>query len=70
MSGDTLSAVLVIIGDITLKVVIPLLIAYLIGSLPTGYLVARLRRGIDIRQVGSRNMGAMNVFYRWVSGTA
>ncbi len=37
--------------------------AYLIGSLPTAYLVSRLRRGIDIRDVGTRNMGAMNVFY-------
>jgi glycerol-3-phosphate acyltransferase PlsY len=35
--------------------------AYLLGSLPTGYLVARAR-GVDIRTVGSRNMGATNVF--------
>jgi acyl phosphate:glycerol-3-phosphate acyltransferase len=34
---------------------------YLLGSIPTGYLVARLR-GIDIRTVGSKNMGATNVF--------
>jgi glycerol-3-phosphate acyltransferase PlsY len=37
------------------------LLGYLLGSLPTGYLVARLR-GIDIRTVGSKNMGATNVF--------
>jgi len=47
-----------------LNIAVALICAYLIGSLPTGYLVARLRRGIDIRQVGSRNMGAMNVFYQ------
>jgi len=35
--------------------------AYLLGSLPTGYLVARTR-GVDIRTVGSKNMGATNVF--------
>jgi acyl phosphate:glycerol-3-phosphate acyltransferase len=35
--------------------------AYLLGSLPTGYLVGRLR-GVDIRTVGSRNVGATNVF--------
>jgi glycerol-3-phosphate acyltransferase PlsY len=35
--------------------------AYLLGSLPTGFLVARAR-GVDIRTVGSRNMGATNVF--------
>lgn len=34
---------------------------YLLGSIPTGYLVARTR-GIDIRTVGSKNMGATNVF--------
>jgi len=44
-------------------VIIALIISYLIGSVPTAYLVARLRKGIDIREVGSRNMGAMNVFY-------
>ena len=38
--------------------------AYFIGSFPSGYLAGRLRKGIDIRQVGSRNMGAMNVFYQ------
>ncbi|MGA2684621.1 MAG: glycerol-3-phosphate 1-O-acyltransferase PlsY [Verrucomicrobiota bacterium] len=33
--------------------------AYLLGSIPTGYLVARAR-GIDIRTVGSGNIGATN----------
>ena len=40
-----------------------LIAAYFLGSIPTAYIVGRLRKGIDIRQVGSRNMGAMNVFY-------
>ena len=34
---------------------------YFAGSLPTGYLVARAR-GVDIRQSGSGNIGATNVF--------
>ena len=34
-------------------------LAYLLGSIPTGYLVARAR-GIDIRSVGSGNIGATN----------
>jgi len=34
---------------------------YLLGSIPTGYLVARVK-GIDIRTVGSGNIGATNVF--------
>jgi len=35
------------------------LLAYLLGSIPTGYLVARAK-GIDIRSVGSGNIGATN----------
>ena len=35
--------------------------AYFLGSIPTGYLVARAK-GIDIRKVGSGNIGATNVF--------
>jgi len=38
--------------------------AYLIGSFPSGYIMGRLWKGIDIREVGSRSMGAMNVFYK------
>ena len=35
--------------------------AYLLGSVPTGFLIAR-SRGIDIRRVGSGNIGATNAF--------
>ena len=38
------------------------IIAYLIGSFPTSYIFARSLRGFDIRQVGSKNAGATNVF--------
>jgi len=36
------------------------LITYLVGSFPTGYVVGCLR-GIDVRKVGSGNVGATNV---------
>jgi len=36
-------------------------LAYLLGSFPTGYLVARWIKGIDIRQHGSGGTGATNV---------
>jgi acyl phosphate:glycerol-3-phosphate acyltransferase len=35
--------------------------AFLLGSIPTGYLVARAK-GVDIRRHGSGNIGATNVF--------
>lgn len=47
-----------------LIIILVIIAAYLIGSFPPAYVVARLRKGVDIRQVGSRNMGAMNVFYQ------
>jgi glycerol-3-phosphate acyltransferase PlsY len=37
------------------------LCAYLIGSLPFGYLTAKFAAGIDIREHGSKNIGATNV---------
>ncbi|MEE8194204.1 MAG: glycerol-3-phosphate acyltransferase [Dehalococcoidales bacterium] len=46
-----------------LSIAIALTGSYLLGSIPSAYIAGRLRKGLDIRQVGSRNMGAMNVFY-------
>ncbi|MCX5981208.1 MAG: glycerol-3-phosphate 1-O-acyltransferase PlsY [Nostocales cyanobacterium LacPavin_0920_SED1_MAG_38_18] len=37
------------------------LLAYLLGSFPTGYLAGKLLKGIDIREVGSGSTGATNV---------
>ncbi|HNZ50979.1 MAG TPA: glycerol-3-phosphate acyltransferase, partial [Bacilli bacterium] len=37
-----------------------LVIAYLLGSIPFGYLIGKLR-GIDIREYGSKNIGATNI---------
>lgn len=39
-----------------------LLIAYLLGSIPAAYLAGRLGRGIDLREHGSGNLGATNVY--------
>jgi glycerol-3-phosphate acyltransferase PlsY len=41
--------------------VLYLLLTYIIGSIPTGYLVVKIFKGIDIRTVGSGNIGATNV---------
>ena len=44
------------------KFILILLSAYLIGSLPFGYLAGKLIKRIDLRQEGSKNVGATNVF--------
>jgi len=37
------------------------LLAYLLGSLPFGYLIVRWQKGIDVRTTGSGSIGATNV---------
>jgi len=36
--------------------------SYLVGAIPTSYLVVRLVRGEDLRKLGSGNLGATNLF--------
>jgi glycerol-3-phosphate acyltransferase PlsY len=44
-----------------INAILAIAIAYLLGSIPFAYIAGRLFRGIDIRQVGGGNMGAVNV---------
>lgn len=44
-----------------IELTIFVLIAYLIGSIPTGYIVVKLFTGQDIRTIGSGSTGATNV---------
>ncbi|HEY94178.1 MAG TPA: hypothetical protein G4O15_04510 [Dehalococcoidia bacterium] len=44
--------------------IIAIVCAYLLGSLPFAYIITRRIKGEDIREVGTRNMGAMNTIYR------
>jgi glycerol-3-phosphate acyltransferase PlsY len=46
----------------TTAAVLALLIGFLLGSIPTGYIAGRRLKGIDLREVGSGNLGATNVF--------
>lgn len=44
-----------------LELALTAVIAYLIGSIPTGYLIVKAKTGKDIRTVGSGSTGATNV---------
>ncbi|TMD39838.1 MAG: glycerol-3-phosphate 1-O-acyltransferase PlsY [Chloroflexi bacterium] len=44
------------------KVLALVAFAYLLGSVPCGWLVMKLYRNLDVRQLGSGNIGAANVF--------
>ena len=39
-----------------------LLASYLVGAIPTSFIVGKVFRGIDLREVGSRNLGATNLY--------
>ncbi|MGB3135891.1 MAG: glycerol-3-phosphate acyltransferase, partial [Nodosilinea sp.] len=53
-----------------LAIVLVVVAAYLLGSIPTGYLTARWAKGIDIRQYGSGTTGATNVLRTVGKGAA
>lgn len=44
-----------------MEAIIAVVIAYLIGSIPTGYIIVKLFTGEDIRKTGSGSTGATNV---------
>jgi acyl phosphate:glycerol-3-phosphate acyltransferase len=39
-----------------------ILAGYLVGSIPTAYLVVRMKAGLDVRTQGSGNVGALNAY--------
>ena len=41
---------------------IGVVVGYILGSIPFAYLAGRITRGIDLRQHGSGNLGATNVY--------
>ncbi len=41
--------------------ILTVIIAYLFGSIPTGYLLYKIKKGDDIRKYGSGNVGGTNV---------
>jgi glycerol-3-phosphate acyltransferase PlsY len=51
-------------SEYSLRLLIVIFVAYLLGSIPFGYLIVRSRGGGDIRQSGSGGTGATNVSRR------
>ncbi len=45
-----------------MKLALGVLLAYLLGAIPTSYLVARRFGHIDLREHGSKNLGATNLY--------
>jgi glycerol-3-phosphate acyltransferase PlsY len=45
----------------TLPEALSLIVAYMLGSIPFGYLIVKLASGADIREIGSGGTGATNV---------
>jgi len=45
-----------------LNALLAILASYLLGATPTSYVAGKLGRGIDLREHGSKNLGATNVY--------
>jgi len=50
------------VGDVALRAAGWLGLSYLLGAIPTSYLAGKWLRGIDLREHGSRNLGATNLY--------
>lgn len=48
--------------DLLLRVVLVVLPSYVIGAIPSSFVMGKLVKGIDLREHGSGNLGAANTF--------
>ncbi len=46
------------------KLIISTAVAYVIGGIPTGFIIGKLLKKVDIRRIGTKNIGATNVFHK------
>ena len=47
--------------DIFIQIGLTLIVAYLVGAIPTGYIFVKMKTGEDLRRIGSGSTGATNV---------
>ena len=47
--------------ELILKLLLVVVVAYVIGSIPTGYIIVKALKGQDIRKIGSGSTGATYV---------
>jgi len=47
---------------VEIKIAAAIIIGYILGSIPFAYIIARLKKGVDIREVGGGNVGALNTY--------
>lgn len=45
-----------------LSLIIVILLSYLVGAIPTGLIIGKYFKGIDLRKYGSKNLGSTNAF--------
>ena len=50
------------IGNELFTILIVVIIGYFLGSIPTAYIVTRLKTGKDIRALGGGNIGGLNTY--------
>ena len=50
------------IVNLFISILVVIIIGYFIGSIPTAYIVTRLKTGKDIRKLGGGNVGGLNTY--------
>jgi glycerol-3-phosphate acyltransferase PlsY len=49
----------------TASLAVEVIASYLVGAIPTSYWVVRVARGVDLRTIGSGNLGATNLYWKY-----
>ncbi|HZK09468.1 MAG TPA: glycerol-3-phosphate 1-O-acyltransferase PlsY [Clostridia bacterium] len=45
-----------------MNIIVSIIVGYFLGGLPFAYVIGKIQKNIDLRKVGSGNLGATNVF--------